>query len=245
VFIHQSVKDATERFRVELRRQNYTTPTSYLDLIKTYIEMLSKQKTIVPEKMSRYQNGLDKMVEVNKMVDDLKLMLIQLMPQIEEKSKATQEMVIDLEQQQESAAEVEKVTAVDEAAANKIYTEVSKIKSDCEAVLAEAMPALHKALKALDTLDKGDISEMKNYGSPPADLVLVFDAVCVMLSKKPSWAEAKQLMGNPQGFIDTLKNYDKDNIPNKIQKKIKEYLKDERFTPEVIGKKSVAGKSIC
>lgn len=154
-------------------------------------------------------------------------------------------MVIDLEQQQESASEVEKVTAVDEAAANKIYQEVSKIKSDCEAVLAEAMPALHKALKALDTLDKGDISEMKNYGSPPADLVLVFDAVCVMLSKKPAWAEAKQLMGNPQGFIDLLKNYDKDNIPNKIQKKIKEYLKDERFTPEVIGKKSVAGKSIC
>lgn len=30
--------------------------------------------------MSRYQNGLDKMVEVNKMVDDLKLMLIELMP---------------------------------------------------------------------------------------------------------------------------------------------------------------------
>jgi len=33
----------------------YTTPTSYLDLIKTYIEMLKVQRTIVPEQINRYQ----------------------------------------------------------------------------------------------------------------------------------------------------------------------------------------------
>jgi hypothetical protein len=39
----------------------------------------------------------------------------------------------------------------------------SEIKNDCEKVLAEAMPALKKALAALDTLNKADIGEMKNY----------------------------------------------------------------------------------
>jgi dynein heavy chain len=48
------VKDASEAFYAELRRRNYTTPTSYLDLIKTYIEMLTLQKKIVPAKMTRY-----------------------------------------------------------------------------------------------------------------------------------------------------------------------------------------------
>jgi dynein heavy chain, axonemal len=51
-------------------------------------------------------------------------------------------------------------------------------------VLAEAMPALKKALSALDTLNKGDIGEMKNYATPPEDLVLVMDAVCVLLDRK-------------------------------------------------------------
>jgi dynein heavy chain len=72
-------------------------------------------------------------------------------------------MVIDLEKQTEDAAEIEKNTAVEAAAATKVSNEVNAIKTDCEKVLSEAMPALKKALAALDTLNKGDIGEMKNY----------------------------------------------------------------------------------
>jgi dynein heavy chain len=57
--------------------------------------------------------------------------------------------------------------------------------------LAEAMPALKKALAALDTLNKNDITEMKNYGQPPDDLVMVLDAVLVLFAKKTGWPEAK------------------------------------------------------
>lgn len=46
------------------------------------------------------------------------------------------------------------------------------------------MPALNKALAALDTLNKADIGEMKNYAQPPEDLVLVMDAVSILLGKK-------------------------------------------------------------
>lgn len=95
--IHESVKNASEQFFAELRRRNYTTPTSYLDLIKTYVELLGKQKVIVPNKMTRYQNGISRLAETNIMVDDLKKKLIELMPVIETKTKDTQEMVVDLE----------------------------------------------------------------------------------------------------------------------------------------------------
>jgi len=91
------VKDKSELFYAELRRRNYTTPTSYLDLIKTYIELLGKQKVIVPAKMSRYENGISRLAETNIMVDELKKKLIELMPVIDQKSKDTQEMVVDLE----------------------------------------------------------------------------------------------------------------------------------------------------
>jgi len=59
--------------------------------------MLKKDKVIVPAKMARYQNGLSRLAETNIMVDDLKKKLIQLMPVIAEKTKATEEMVVDLE----------------------------------------------------------------------------------------------------------------------------------------------------
>jgi len=228
-----------------LRRRNYTTPTSYLDLIKTYVELLGKQRIIVPAKMSRYQNGTTRLAETNVMVDELKKKLIDLMPVIDQKSKDTQEMVVDLEKQTEDAAEIEKTTAVEEAAAKKIFDDVSGIKSDCEKVLSEAMPALKKALAALDTLKKEDIGEMKNYAKPPEDLVMVMDSVCTLLDKKTGWDEAKKLMNNPAEFIKILQSYDKDKIPPKLHKKLKKFTENPSFEPELIAKKSVAGKSIC
>ena len=246
VFIHQSVKEASEVYFNKLRRRNYTTPTSYLDLIKTYIEMLKNQQSIVPAKMTRYQNGLTRLSETNEMVADLKKKLIKLMPEIAEKTKATQEMVVDLEIQSKDAAEIEKTTAVEEGASKKIYDDVMAIKSDCEAILSEAMPALHKALAALDTLDKNDIVEMKMYSKPPDDLVLVLDAVCVLLGEKPDWNNsAKKLMNNPAQFIKTLQTFDKDKISDKLHKAVKKYTNNPIFKPEIIEKKSAAGKSLC
>ena len=80
VSIHTSVSAASDRYFAELRRKNYTTPTSYLDLIKTYIEMLKYQRSIVPVKIQRYQGGLKRLSETNKMVDDMKAELILLRP---------------------------------------------------------------------------------------------------------------------------------------------------------------------
>jgi len=80
-------------------------------------------------------------------------------------------MVEDLEIQSKDAAEIEKTTAIEEAASKKIYTEVMVIKSECEGILGKAMPTLNKALATLDTLDKKDIVEMKMYTTPPEDLV--------------------------------------------------------------------------
>jgi len=100
-------------------------------------------------------------------------------------------MVVDLEVQSKDAAEIEKTTAVEETASKKIYTSVMVIKTDCEGILSEAMPALNKALAALDTLKKSDIDEMKAYAKPPDDLVLVLDGVALLLGNKPGWDSAK------------------------------------------------------
>jgi len=112
-------------------------------------------------------------------------------------------------------------------------------------VLSEAMPALQKAEGALKTLNKGDIGEMKNYATPPEDLVMVMDAVCTLLDKKTGWDQAKKEMANPNAFIETLQNFDKDKIPARLHKKLKKYTEDPKFDPVLIEKKSVAGKSIC
>ena len=87
------------------------------------------------------------------------------------------------------------------------------------------MPIYHKALAALNTLNKQDITEMKAYTTPPSPLKLVVEAVCLLLGMKEAWEEGRKLMNEPTKFIDKLKNYDKDKIPQRILTKLKKYLK--------------------
>jgi dynein heavy chain len=42
------------------------------------------------------------------------------------------------------------------------------------------MPQFNAALKSLDTLKPGDISEIKMYQTPHADIKMVFEAVCLL-----------------------------------------------------------------
>lgn len=48
----------TERFYNEMRRHYYTTPSSYLDLIKLYKSMLEVKKKKVSGTRDRIANGL-------------------------------------------------------------------------------------------------------------------------------------------------------------------------------------------
>jgi len=105
VYIHNSVTEYSEKFYNELRRRNYTTPTSYLELVKTFVQMLRHQKEVVPGRMFRYEAGLKKLAETNTMVAQLQKDLVVLRPEISEKEKRVQEMVEELKRETAIASE--------------------------------------------------------------------------------------------------------------------------------------------
>ena len=89
VNLHMTVRDASDNYFAELRRNNYVTPTSYLELVATFVDELKKQKAIIPIRIQRYANGLTRLAETNVIVDNLKENLVKLRPEIEAKEKAT------------------------------------------------------------------------------------------------------------------------------------------------------------
>ncbi len=56
--MHNSVITYSDQFYAELRRKNYVTPTSYLELLKLYIEMMKYQQGVLPTKIQKYTVGL-------------------------------------------------------------------------------------------------------------------------------------------------------------------------------------------
>jgi dynein heavy chain len=73
--IHTDVRTLSEKFLKEEKRHNYVTPTSYLELILTYMELLRRQRDLIMEQKTGYDKGIEKLLftadEVSKMQDDL------------------------------------------------------------------------------------------------------------------------------------------------------------------------------
>jgi len=83
MIIHTSVESQAERFWDELRRRVYTTPKSYLDLIKLYINTLAvKRKEDILNK-DRLALGLKKLKDTNANIAELKEKLKIMAPQLE------------------------------------------------------------------------------------------------------------------------------------------------------------------
>lgn len=86
-----------------------------------------------------------------------------------------------------------------------------------------------KTIAALNTLKPADIAVIKTMKSPPEVIKLVMAAVCVMMNVAPIktedpitgskildyWPPSKRLLGDIR-FLDSLRQYDKDNIPEYI-----------------------------
>ena len=58
---HQSVRLLSEKFFETLRRHNYVTPTSYLELILTFKTLLGRKRNEIMTLKRRYTTGLEKL----------------------------------------------------------------------------------------------------------------------------------------------------------------------------------------
>lgn len=61
VALHQSVERASRKYHEELRRYNYVTPTSYLELLGTFMRQLGEKRTEISAARARLAGGLQKL----------------------------------------------------------------------------------------------------------------------------------------------------------------------------------------
>jgi len=257
-FFQVSVREASQEFFSELRRHNYVTPTSYLELLGAFRSLLDVKRSEVSQAKSRYDVGLEKLQQTAESVEGMQAELIELQPKLVVATKETDELMVKIEKDSADAQQVRDKVEVEEAAATAKAEEATAIKVECEAGLAEALPALEASIQALQTLKKDDITEVKGMKNPPGGVKLTMEAVCIMNEVKPEkvpapdgkgkvddyWGPAKKMMSDSR-FLQNLMDYDKDNIKPEIIEKIRVYTNNDAFDPELIKKASKACFGLC
>ncbi|XP_037391966.1 dynein heavy chain 3, axonemal [Pygocentrus nattereri] len=256
----ESVQKLSAQYYSQLRRHNYVTPTSYLELILTFKTLLTSKRTEVNTFRNRYLVGLQKLDFAASQVAVMQQELTALQPELIRTSAETDEMMVKIEKETVEVDAKKELVAADEKVANEAAAAAKAIKDECEGDLAEAMPALEAALSALDTLKPADITVVKSMQNPPGAVKLVMESICVMKGIKPErkpdpggsgkmiedyWGPSKKLLGDMK-FLENLKAFDKDNIPAANIKKIREkFIDHPEFQPTLIKTVSSACEGLC
>lgn len=259
--IHMSVEKSSVSYYDTLRRRNYVTPTSYLELLSSFGKLIGMKRAEISTKKDRLQIGLDKLSETRKMVSVMQEELVILQPQLVKTQAEVSSMMIEIAKDRASAAETKAQVEIEEAKANTKAADAKSIADDAQRDLAEAIPALEEAVKCLNDLKKSDIDEVKSLKTPPGGVVLTIKVCCLMFDVKPIkkndpnqpgkkfddyWeAGQKGLLTDAKVFMNSLFTFDKDNIPDRIIKSIAPFIDDPSFTPAAIERSSKACTAIC
>ncbi|ESN93529.1 hypothetical protein HELRODRAFT_194054 [Helobdella robusta] len=235
---HLTTIELSKSFQLQLGRHSYVTPTSYLGLISTFLDILNKKRQEILRVKERYEVGLEKLKFAASQVSVMQDELTRLQPLLVVASK---EVDVVVEQIEKDSSEVEVIE-----------------KEECDADLAVALPAINSAVTALNTLTSADITIVRSMKNPPAGIKLVLEAVCVLKGIKPEkvttkegkkildyWRPSLKMLTDTK-FLESLINFDKDNIPVETMKQIRaNYATNPDFDPEKIKFISSACEGLC
>eukprot|EP00927_Polykrikos_kofoidii_P045594 TRINITY_DN39630_c0_g1_i1.p1 TRINITY_DN39630_c0_g1~~TRINITY_DN39630_c0_g1_i1.p1 ORF type:complete len:2263 (+),score=448.81 TRINITY_DN39630_c0_g1_i1:88-6789(+) len=252
-------------FMQKERRFAYSTPKSFLELIKLYTSMVGKKVDALEDQKDRLTNGLEKLKKTQEDVAGLEEDLKEKAVVVAEKAQAADAFAEQVGKEQAAVQTESEKAAVEAQISNKIAADVNIQKASCESDLAAAIPLVAQAESALDVLDRKDFQELKALANPPGGVDLVCEAAMhlqagidpnIELDKKGgvkdgSWKGAQKMMSNPEKFLQNLKAYkneiDDSNVPQvNVEKarKIQQSMGDT-FSQEGMAKKSGAAAGLC
>jgi dynein heavy chain len=250
------------------KRFSYSTPKSFLELLKLYTGMLGGKVDALEDKKERLTNGLEKLEVTKEQVAALEEVLT-------EKAEVVKVKVAEAEIKAEEVGaekakvehETEKANVVAEEA-GEISKKVNIQKASCEKDLAAALPLVAQAEAALDVLNVKDFQELKAMAKPPAGIDKLLECVMHLFAgldhgaltieidkkgkvKDTGWKTAQKIMGNPGAFLTNLKEYkaaiDDMQITQAqvdLSRAVKEALGGEEELEDIFRKKSGAAAGL-
>jgi len=165
--VHISIAVANSDFLAQERRYNYTTPTSFLELIKFYIMLLGSKQGKITDQIDRLEIGLQIMKSTVDKVSALQELLKVKMVDVGIEIEKTNELMIVVGKESEDAAKEAALAGIQEAEVTEITNSAKKEKADCDIELAEAVPAMERATEAVNCLEVKIIQDLKALANPP------------------------------------------------------------------------------
>ena len=271
--VHNLVTEVCGIYFQQMRRYVYVTPKSYLSFINMYQDVYVKKFKGIDIEEQNINNGLDKLAEATRGIDELKISLKKEDATLKIAADQTALLLAELEVENKKAdIKSSEVAAVTEACLTQKHT-ITLEKEQADKELAAALPALEKAKSAVASIKPADIVELKGTRNATDTTRLIFDTVNILFQDSlnivapreynmlkqmtPFVADSydehtsKKLQGPLLKQLFEFSENDKDFINEETIELLEPYLTlktpkgEDLFTGEVAKKASAALAGLC
>jgi len=240
---HRSTSEKSAEMLATLKRKNYVTPTNYLEFVNGYRQLLGEKRAQLQGKAQKLRGGLLKLAETDVKVGELQVKAEGQKVVVAEAKVKCEELLVTIVAEKREADEQEKHVQGEKAKIAKDTEAASAVAAECQAGLDKAMPALDAAVEALNVLQKKDTDVLRTFSKPPELVELCMKGVMMVLKKTQNWDTAKKELG--KDLLGQLKNFDKSKLDDALLNKMKKYVNDPKYTPEVMANVSSACVGMC
>ena len=259
VNFHESVKILAEKYFAEYKRMYFVTPAHYIQLLKTMKKLYKMKEETTIKQSHKYSVGINKLNQTQALVQELRNELLELKPVLQQKTQIAHEILKSI-QKENLEADSKREFVKNEQEASQVQTLIAEqIKKECQDALNKALPELEAAIKALDTIKRDDIDQVKSMREPPDTIKVVLEALAIIHKLKPVrikdpknpnigqpdfYEAGKKFLSVPK-FIQKLKSFDRSSLEEEIIHKITPYIEMSKFHPDIVKNASRAAEGLC
>lgn len=226
---HTQTETSARKFKQQLKRTYYVTPTSYLELISTFKILLEEKRKEVEALRDRYANGYDCLIKTEGSVSVMQAELEAKQPMLIQTSKEVEIKAAQVEKEASAAEIVAQAVGKDEAVAQEAADAANAIKMDCQKDLDAALPLQAEAMEAAKKITKNDTTMMKTIQVPHKDVLVILSGVCTLMEVAPEkkmdpatqkrvtdyWGPSQKMLGQSD-FLDRVLNYKSEELTEKL-----------------------------
>ena len=250
---HEETAAAALSYNEAERRHIYLTPKCYLEMITLYKGLLRARLQEVDQKAQRYEVGLANLNQVTVDVAVLQERLTANQGLVLEKQAAAAVVLQKLDAERAVVAEENSKAEKEDARMVELQISVLERTVECEQDLEQAEPLVQKSQKALETLNKTNLTELKSFKQPPPEVADVMACVQILFSpahdipreRERTWQASQKIMQRIDYFLQRLVSFDKEHIPQAHINALKPYLSKPEFQADKVATKSLAAAGLC
>ena len=232
---HMIIKELNDRLMKNAKKFNYITPRDFLDFIKHFIKLQIEKTEELNEQQVHINKGLQKIIETENTVNELKQSLNVTKAELDQKEKETKAKFTKIMEDNEKASKSKEKAEKQKIEIENMQKSIDERTKKVEYELSTVVPKMEAARAAIGNLTPKSVAVLKGLKKEtentrtPLKLSAILYSYCSSkkVISKMEWPEIRTCILK-EDFIMIIKNMKAEELSDKVTEIVKKEMADPK-----------------